>query len=188
MTVLIVGAGVPAHHKVSTSERGHSEVPAAKQNFWKGGDLSRAYMHIYVHKMCNYTSDKLVQTSSKNFPEKSELFWKGKMWRCTFQRLDWASIEILETFFNQTGNVFEKMEWGKPDYRMLFVQPCSQAHSWWYWWWWWWWFLQVAMYANVFLAMANFVKSRGIIHHNFHESEIVDIPKCYYTRWGTILS
>ena len=43
-------------------------------------------------------------------------------------------------------------------------------------------YLQVAMYANVFLAMANFVKSRGIIHHNFHESEIVDIPKCYYTR------
>ena len=30
------------------------------------------------------------------------------MWRCTFQRLDWASIEILETFFNQTGNVFDK--------------------------------------------------------------------------------
>lgn len=38
------------------------------------------------------------------------------------------------------------------------------------------------MYASVFVAMANFVKSQGIIHNNFHESEIVDIPKCYYTR------
>ena len=41
---------------------------------------------------------------------------------------------------------------------------------------------QVQMYASVFVGMANFVKSQGIIHNNFHESEIVDIPKCYYTR------
>lgn len=43
---------------------------------------------------------------------------------------------------------------------------------------------EVQMYASVFVAMANFVKSQGIIHNNFHESEIVDIPKCYYTRWS----
>ena len=40
------------------------------------------------------------------------------------------------------------------------------------------------MYAAVFPDMAAFVRSQGAIPSTLHESEIVDVPKCYYTRWS----
>ena len=43
---------------------------------------------------------------------------------------------------------------------------------------------EVQMYSTVFVDMANFVKKRGVIPINYHESEIVDIPKCFYTKWS----
>ena len=38
------------------------------------------------------------------------------------------------------------------------------------------------MYSSVFIDMSNFVKSQGVIPSNYHESEIVDVPKCYYAK------
>ena len=43
---------------------------------------------------------------------------------------------------------------------------------------------EVQMYSTVFVDMANFVKKQGVIPFDYHESEIVDIPKCFYARWS----
>ena len=40
------------------------------------------------------------------------------------------------------------------------------------------------MYSMVFVDMSNFVKAQGVMPSNYHESEIVDIPKCFYTHWS----
>ena len=40
------------------------------------------------------------------------------------------------------------------------------------------------MYSSVFVDMSNFVKSRGVMPSDYHESEIVDIPKCFYAHWS----
>ena len=44
--------------------------------------------------------------------------------------------------------------------------------------------LEVQMYSSVFVDMSNFVKSRGVMPSDYHESEIVDIPKCFYAHWS----
>ena len=46
------------------------------------------------------------------------------------------------------------------------------------------WILEVQMYSSVFVDMSNFVKSRGVMPSDYHESEIVDIPKCFYAHWS----
>ena len=38
------------------------------------------------------------------------------------------------------------------------------------------------MYSTVFKDMSNFVKAQGVMPSNYHESEIVDVPKCYYAK------
>ena len=43
---------------------------------------------------------------------------------------------------------------------------------------------EVQMYSAVFVDMSNFVKSQGVLPCSYHESEIVDIPKCFYTHWS----
>ena len=40
------------------------------------------------------------------------------------------------------------------------------------------------MYSSVFVDMSNFVMSRGVMPSDYHESEIVDIPKCFYAHWS----
>ena len=40
------------------------------------------------------------------------------------------------------------------------------------------------MYSSVFVDMSNYVKSKGVMPSNYHESEIVDIPKCFYAHWS----
>ena len=40
------------------------------------------------------------------------------------------------------------------------------------------------MYSSVFVDMSNHVKSQGVMPSNYHESEIVDIPKCFYANWS----
>ena len=40
------------------------------------------------------------------------------------------------------------------------------------------------MYSSVFVDMSNFVKSQGVMPSDYHESEIVDIPKCFYAHWS----
>ncbi|XP_023334969.1 uncharacterized protein LOC111706347 isoform X3 [Eurytemora carolleeae] len=42
---------------------------------------------------------------------------------------------------------------------------------------------EVQMYSTVFLDMASFVKSKTNIPLDSHESQVVDIPRCYYSRW-----
>ena len=44
--------------------------------------------------------------------------------------------------------------------------------------------LEVQMYSSVFVDMSDFVKSRGVMPSEYHESEIVDIPKCFYAHWS----
>ena len=45
-------------------------------------------------------------------------------------------------------------------------------------------FLEVQMYSSVFVDMSNYVKSQGVLPSSYHESEIVDIPKCFYAHWS----
>ena len=40
------------------------------------------------------------------------------------------------------------------------------------------------MYSSVFVEMSNYVKSQGVLPSSYHESEIVDIPKCFYAHWS----
>ena len=40
------------------------------------------------------------------------------------------------------------------------------------------------MYSSVFVDMSNYVKSQGVLPSSYHESEIVDIPKCFYAHWS----
>ena len=44
--------------------------------------------------------------------------------------------------------------------------------------------VEVQMYSAVFVDMSDFVKSQGVLPSSYHESEIVDIPKCFYTHWS----
>jgi len=44
---------------------------------------------------------------------------------------------------------------------------------------------EVQMYGQVFHDMANFVRSESIVSLNCcKDSEVIDIPRCYYTRWA----
>ena len=43
---------------------------------------------------------------------------------------------------------------------------------------------EVAMYGQVFHDMANFVRKESVISLNCKDSEVIDVPRCYYTRWG----
>ena len=40
------------------------------------------------------------------------------------------------------------------------------------------------MYSSVFVDMSNYVKAQGVLPSSYHESEIVDIPKCFYAHWS----
>ena len=42
---------------------------------------------------------------------------------------------------------------------------------------------EVQMYGQVFHDMANFVRSESVITLNCKDSEVIDVPRCYYTRW-----
>ena len=42
---------------------------------------------------------------------------------------------------------------------------------------------EVQMYGQVFHDMANFVRRESIVSLNYcKDSEVMDIPRCYYTR------
>ena len=43
---------------------------------------------------------------------------------------------------------------------------------------------EVQMYGQVFHDMANFVRSESVITLNCKDSEVIDVPRCYYTRWA----
>lgn len=43
---------------------------------------------------------------------------------------------------------------------------------------------EVQMYGQVFHDMANFVRRASVISLNCKDSEVIDIPRCYYTRWA----
>ena len=43
---------------------------------------------------------------------------------------------------------------------------------------------EVQMYGKVFHDMANFVRSESVITLNCKDSEVIDVPRCYYTRWA----
>ena len=39
------------------------------------------------------------------------------------------------------------------------------------------------MYGQVFHDMANFVRRESVISLNCKDSEVIEVPRCYYTRW-----
>ena len=43
---------------------------------------------------------------------------------------------------------------------------------------------EVQMYGQVFHDMANFVRKESVITLNCKDSEVIDVPRCYYTRWA----
>jgi len=42
---------------------------------------------------------------------------------------------------------------------------------------------EVQMYSKVFHDMALFVRKESVISLNCKDSEVIDVPRCYYTRW-----
>ena len=43
---------------------------------------------------------------------------------------------------------------------------------------------EVQMYAQVFHDMANYVRRESVITLNCKDSEVIDVPRCFYTRWA----
>jgi len=43
---------------------------------------------------------------------------------------------------------------------------------------------EVQMYGQVFHDMANYVRKESVITLNCKDSEVIDVPRCYYTRWA----
>lgn len=43
---------------------------------------------------------------------------------------------------------------------------------------------EVQMYGHVFHDMANFVRRESVISLNCRDSEVIEVPRCYYTRWA----
>ena len=43
---------------------------------------------------------------------------------------------------------------------------------------------EVQMYSQVFHDMANFVRKESVITLNCKDSEVIDVPRCYYTKWA----
>ena len=41
------------------------------------------------------------------------------------------------------------------------------------------------MYGVVFHDMSNFVRSESLVSLNCKSSEVIEVPRCYYTRWAT---
>ncbi|QQP57243.1 Uncharacterized protein FKW44_002165, partial [Caligus rogercresseyi] len=43
---------------------------------------------------------------------------------------------------------------------------------------------EVQMYAEVFHDMASYVRRESIVCLSCKDSEVMDIPRCFYTKWA----
>jgi hypothetical protein len=43
---------------------------------------------------------------------------------------------------------------------------------------------EVQMYSQVFVDMASFVRRESVISLNCKDAEVIDVPRCFYTRWA----